>query len=157
MITKAETVLPALDGAMVWIEPDQPVHPLLGIIEALDLAGGRPVLVCPVDHPFVTTELLTRLAIASAGGQPAVLAAHDGVAEPLLGCYRPAARPLLLQAMQHGPDLNHAVSVLSPALVEVMDPLELFDVNTPDDLLQAAAMLDQQRRQSRADQPKVKS
>ena len=44
---------------MVWIEPDRPADPLLGVIEALELAGGRAVLVCPVDYPFVTlSELL---------------------------------------------------------------------------------------------------
>jgi molybdopterin-guanine dinucleotide biosynthesis protein A len=42
------------------------------------------------------------------------------------------------------------VSALDPTLVEVDDELELFDVNTPDDLLQAAGMLDVQRRSVRA-------
>ena len=41
--------------------------------------------------------------------------------------------------------------------MEVADELELFDVDTPDDLLQAAAMLDRQRRERLSDQPKVKS
>ena len=34
VIAKAGTALPALD-VPVWLEPDQPVHPLLGIVTAL--------------------------------------------------------------------------------------------------------------------------
>lgn len=41
IITKPQTVLPRLEGAMIWVEPDQPLHPLLGVGEALALAGGR--------------------------------------------------------------------------------------------------------------------
>ena len=157
VITKADVVMPTLDGAMVWIEADRPAHPLAGVIEALELAGGRPVLVCPVDYPFVTSELLMRLAATPFDGRPVVLAASRGVARPLLGCYRPAAVPLLWQAMQREGGLDDVVVALKPVLVEVADELELFDIDTPDDLLQATAMLDQRHRQSRLDQPKVKS
>ncbi len=157
MITKADAVMPTLDGAMVWIEPDRPTHPLVGVIEALSLAGGRSVLVCPVDYPFVTRELLMRLAQTPFEGRSVVLAACGGVARPLLGCYQPAAVPLLWQAMQRERGLDDVVVALKPVLVEVADELELFDVDTPDDLLQATAMLDQRHRESRLDQPKVKS
>src|SRR5579875_2139966 len=58
VIVKAQVALPRLEGAMVWVEPDEPLHPLLGISEALALAGGRSVLVCPVDMPFISPELL---------------------------------------------------------------------------------------------------
>jgi molybdopterin-guanine dinucleotide biosynthesis protein A len=134
VIAKAEIVLPQLEGAMV--------HPLLGVCEALALAGGRPVLACAVDMPFVTAELLTALAGAANGTSSAVLASWRGVARPLLGCYAPAAAPVLARAAADGVSLEEAVSALDPALVEVEDAFELFDVDTPDDLLQAAAMLD---------------
>ena len=38
------------------------------------------------------------------------------------------------------------IAGIDPVLLEVDEPEELFDVDTPDDLLLAAAMLDQRRR-----------
>jgi len=146
VIAKADVVLPQLDGAMVWIEPDEPVHPMLGICEALALAGGRPVLVCPVDMPFVTPELLAALAAADATGRPAVVVACHGTPRPLLGRYQPTAAPRLLQAARNGVPVADASRALDPALLQIEDETELFDVDTPDDLLQASAMLGVQRR-----------
>ena len=37
------------------------------------------------------------------------------------------------------------IATIDPILVEAEDPEDLFDVDTPDDLLQAAAMLDRRR------------
>jgi molybdenum cofactor guanylyltransferase len=141
VITKAEIVLPELQGAMVWIEPEKPVHPMLGICEALALAGGRPVLSCPVDMPFISAESLAALAGADSE-HAVVLAACRGVPRPLLGRYAPSAGPLLLQAASRGLALEEVVSKLHATTVEIEDEVELFDVDTPDDLLQAAAMMD---------------
>src|SRR5579871_3112980 len=58
VITKADVVLPRLSGVTVWIEPDEPRSPLLGIAESLALAGGRPVVVSPADLPFVTPAVI---------------------------------------------------------------------------------------------------
>jgi hypothetical protein len=38
-----------------------------------------------------------------------------------------------------------AVAAIEPVLLEVDDPDELFDVDSPDDLLLATAMLDRRR------------
>ena len=141
VITKAHVELPPVDGAMVWIEPDEPVHPMLGICEALALASGRPVLVCPLDMPFVTAELLARLAGAESD-RPVVTAACHGLVRPLLGRYAPSTGPLLAEVAHAGVEPSDAVPRLDAALIEVGDEVELFDVDTPDDLLQAAAMLD---------------
>jgi molybdopterin-guanine dinucleotide biosynthesis protein A len=147
IIAKADTKLPSLPGVTVWIEPDEPRHPLVGIVQALALADGRPVLVCAADLPFVTSDLIGRLANADPQGAPAVLAAHKGEIQPLLGCYRPSAIDLLGPAAREAKvPLRAAVSALRPHLIEVDDPDLLFNVNAPDDLLQAAAMLD--RRQA---------
>ena len=40
VIGKPDLRLPSLSGVMVWIEPQEPRHPLVGIVEALALAGG---------------------------------------------------------------------------------------------------------------------
>jgi molybdopterin-guanine dinucleotide biosynthesis protein A len=152
VIAKADTELPNLPGVTIWIEPQLPQHPLAGILHALALAGGREVLICAADMPFVTTGLIERIAGADPGGAHAVVAARGRSMHPMLGRYHPAATKRLSGA---GPDVavREAVGALSPRLLEVDDPDELFNVNAPDDLLQATAMLDRRLR----DQPNVKS
>ena len=58
VVAKAATALPALD-VPVWLEPDEPVHPLLGIVTALERAE-RPVVAVGCDMPFVSADLLAR-------------------------------------------------------------------------------------------------
>jgi molybdenum cofactor guanylyltransferase len=129
----------------VWIEPQMPRHPLHGIVEALGLAGGRPVLVCAADLPFVTPELVSSLARADSGGAPAVIAAGADGPQPLLGCYQPAAARPLAEAAREGAPVRAAVDALGPRLLQVDDPELLFNVNAPEDLLHAAAILDRRR------------
>jgi molybdenum cofactor guanylyltransferase len=130
----------------VWIEPESPRHPLVGITQALALAGGRPVVVCAVDLPFVSPVLIQRLVKADPGRAPAVVACTGGTMQPLLGCYQPRALDLLAaQAKAGSVPLMEAVAGIDPVLLEADDPDELFDVDSPDDLLIAAAMLDQRR------------
>ena len=64
--------------------------------------------------------------------------------QPLLGCYQPAAAARLSGAADR--PLRELVGAIGPRLFEVPDPDELFNVNSPDDLLQATAMLDQRAR-----------
>lgn len=129
IVGKPDTELPSLPGAAVWSEPVLPRHPLVGILHALGMAAGRPVLVCAGDLPFVTPALIERIARASrapaadrapaasripdedltpgttgsAGADPgpslAVLAARGGAAQPLLGCYEPGAAEPLASAL----------------------------------------------------------
>jgi molybdopterin-guanine dinucleotide biosynthesis protein A len=143
IIAKPDTELPSLPGVTVWIEPETPRHPLVGITHALALAGGRPALVCAADMPFVTPELIDRIAHADPGGAPAVIAAHGGAAHPLLGCYQPQAAELLRGAAAGAElRLREIVAAIRPRLLEVEDPGLLCNVNAPDDLLPAAGMLD---------------
>ncbi len=67
--------------------------------------------------------------------------------QPLLGCYQPRALQLLGGAAHaaEGDGVCDTVAAIEPVRFEVDDPDELFDVNSPDDLLQAAAMLDRRR------------
>jgi molybdopterin-guanine dinucleotide biosynthesis protein A len=146
ILAKTGTRLPPLSGVAVWIEPEAPRHPLVGITQALALAGGRPVLICAGDLPFVTPQLIRRLIKADAGRAPAVVACAQERVQPLLGCYQPKALGLLADAARAGTGrVIDAVAALDPVLLEVEDPEELFDVDTPDDLLQAMAMLDRRR------------
>ena len=143
VLAKADTELPSLPGATVWVEPQVRHHPLVGISQALALAGGRPVLVCAVDLPFVSPELVTRLALEDPAGAPAVIASRRGAIQPLLGCYQPNALGLLGPARDR--PLRELVAAIKPRLVEVEDPDALFNVNAPDDLLRAASTLERRR------------
>jgi molybdopterin-guanine dinucleotide biosynthesis protein A len=146
ILSKASTRLPPISGATVWIEPERPRHPLVGITQALALAGGRPVMVCATDLPFVTPELIRRLVQTDPGRAPAVLACAQGAMNPLLGCYQPRALQLLVDPARTATEpLLETIATIEPLLVEADDPEELFDIDTPDDLLLAAAMIDRRK------------
>src|SRR4051794_27741341 len=72
VVAKRDTMLPPLAGvADLWIEPDEPRHPLAGVGHALRLAMGRAVLVVagglpPVGPP--TPPLLGETAPGGAAG-----------------------------------------------------------------------------------------
>lgn len=152
IVAKTDTVLPPMPGVSVCIEPDAPRHPLTGLVQALSVAGGRPVLVCPCDLPLVTPEVVRMLAKADAAGAPAVIACAAGRQQPLLGCYRPNALPVLAGALERpGIAVVDAVAELEPRVHELPDPQLLFNVNAPEDLLRASALL------RARDQPNVKS
>jgi len=146
ILAKADTRLPYVSGVTVWIEPDSRRHPIIGIMQAIALADGRPVLVCGADLPFVSVGLVKRLARANPGRAPAVIACAQGEMQPLLGCYQRRALPLLrADAAALTRPLRETIAAIDPVRFEVDDPDELFDVDTPDDLLQAAAMMDRRR------------
>jgi molybdenum cofactor guanylyltransferase len=147
IIAKVDTELPSLPGASVWIEPQAVHHPLVGITQALVLAGNRPILVCAADLPLITPALITRIAGADPAGATAVLCSRGGMVQPLLGCYLPRALEQLPNPEASGFDrpMREVVSSIGPRLLEVEDPDELFNVNSPEDLLQAAVMLDRRR------------
>ncbi len=137
VICKRATVLPAIGAAERWDEPDEPRHPLTGIVHALERAQA-PVLVCAADMPFVTPEVLRAL-LDAPGDRAAALAATDRGLEPLLALYRPAALPGL-QAAPPGEALGPTVAELDPVLVPVAEGLTR-SVNTPADLAMAQAEL----------------
>ena len=146
IVAKPDTELPSVVGAAVWIEPQEPRHPLTGIMHAISLAEGRPVLICASDMPLVTPELIAEIAFADPRGAPAVVASFHGEIQPLLACYQPSAlEPLSAAARDPGVRLRDAVEGLKPVRYEVEDGDCLFNVNSPDELLQAAAMLDRRR------------
>jgi molybdopterin-guanine dinucleotide biosynthesis protein A len=140
VLAKDTTTLPSLPRTAVWIEREPRQHPLVGLTEALALAGGRPVLVCAVDLPLITPDLVRRLASTSPEAGSAALASHEGEAQPLLGCYYPTA----LEALRAEPpnvSVRDAVARLAPTVVEVDDAELLLNVNTRADLQRAARLL----------------
>lgn len=141
VIAKPDVPLPSLPGTTVWIEPAEPRHPLAGIVTGLALAGGSSVLVCPVDLPLVGAALIERLARADPAGAPAVIATDGQRSQPLLGRYGPEAAEPLAAASRSGQPVRETVAAIHPRQLCVRHPDELFNVNSPEDLLLAQALL----------------
>lgn len=136
---KAGTALPALPAGTVRLdEPDEPRHPLAGVVAALGHAGpGRPVVAVAADLPLVPAPLLRALLVAPA--EHAVAVAGDRV-QPLCARLGPAALGPLRAALAAGEPATRAVLGLQPALVEA-EAAWLVNVNTSEDLAAAEALL----------------
>ena len=137
IVCKRGTTLPDLPKVERWDEPDEPRHPLTGIIHALETADA-PVLVCAADMPFVTADACRTL-MGAAGASPVVVATAGGTLQPTFALYAPVA----LAALQAAPDdapLTLTVEALEPTRV-ALPPALLRSVNTPEDLADAEALL----------------
>src|SRR6478736_4974283 len=97
-------------GAAEWgtglaIHPD--IRPgegaLGGLLTALTIAGGAPVVVAAWDMPFVPSSLLRELA-EGLTAHDAFLPASDGRrgVEPMLAAYGPASLPAISAALDRG-------------------------------------------------------
>lgn len=131
IVCKPDTELPAVAGVERWDEPEEPRHPLTGIIHALERAGG-PVLVCAVDMPWVTADACLSL-LEAAPGSVAAVAAANGALCPVLGVYAPDALEAMRGAPENAP-LRDTVETLDPARV-ALPPALLRSVNTREDLV----------------------
>ena len=145
VVCKRDTRLPRLPGTERWDEPDEPRHPLTGIVHALERAGA-PVLVCAADMPSVTPDamrsILTAASAATGGASAApsaIVAATDGVLQPTLGLYLPWALATLRAAPADAP-LTRTVEALAPVRVALPGRVTR-SVNTPEDLYAAEALL----------------
>jgi molybdenum cofactor guanylyltransferase len=137
IVCKSETALPDLNGVERWDEPDQPRHPLTGIVHALETADA-PVLVCAADMPFLTADACRTL-LGAAGASPVVAATAAGVLQPTFALYAPAALEALRAAAPDAP-LTRTVEALDPIRV-ALPPALVRSVNTPGDLAEAEAQL----------------
>jgi molybdenum cofactor guanylyltransferase len=124
-VAKPGSPLPPLDVA-VWEEPEAPVHPLTGVVAALERAG-RPIVAMACDMPFVTPGLIRRLAEAEG------MAAPPDEAFPAR--YERAHLPALRDALDRQAPVRE---VLAGATLIDADPDELFGVNDPEALATAA-------------------
>ena len=140
VVAKDDVELPQLDQRVeLWIEPDEPRHPVVGVIEALRRARGSAVLAIACDLPLLTSEVLALIAGADAEGSVAVLASAAGRPQPLLARYEPAALALLEKFDTDGP-MTEQVMALLPTLVEV--PAEAsFNVNDLEQLKEVSRRL----------------
>jgi molybdopterin-guanine dinucleotide biosynthesis protein A len=114
VVAKPDSQLPALTCAVVR-EPRAPLHPLTGIVAALESGGGRPVVALGCDMPFVPPLLLAWLAERD---ERLVVPCVGGRLEPLLARYEPALLEDLRAALAEEPPLREAVAALGPRVVE---------------------------------------
>jgi molybdopterin-guanine dinucleotide biosynthesis protein A len=130
VVAKPSSPLPELE-VPVWLEPEEPTHPLAGLVRALE-AG--PVVAVGCDQPFVTPELLR--ALAQARAVPEV----DGRLEPFPGAYDPSQLPVLRAALAAEAPVRATVAQLDPPRLAV-DARLVENVNTPEQLAAAEARL----------------
>lgn len=144
VVAKPDSELPPLDCRVVRESPE-PVHPLAGLVAALEAAGSRPVVALACDMPFVPPELLAWLA-----GLPDSIAVAfaAGRVHPLLGRYATDVGRLFAVALDDPIPLTEAVVSLDPRLVgerelrRFGDPERIaFNVNSPQDLERAEVLL----------------
>ena len=147
VVAKPDSELPPL-AVPVLREPQEPRHPLLGIVGAISgrTGGGiaGPAVVVACDMPFVPPALLGWLA-----GLPEALVVCEGGGrlQPLLGRYHPSVEPELRAAVDAGTSAQDAVRaagarVVSEAELSNFGPpgRVLFNVNDPSDLAEAERM-----------------
>jgi molybdopterin-guanine dinucleotide biosynthesis protein A len=131
VVAKAATPLPSDLDVPVWVEPDEPSHPLAGLVFALERAAGRPVIAVACDMPHVSSNLLERLCAA----EGAAAARAD---LPFPARYEPSALPLLRDVLAREAPAREALAAIAPAVLGA-PPEELHGVNSPAELAAAAA------------------
>jgi molybdopterin-guanine dinucleotide biosynthesis protein A len=137
VVCKRSTALPEFEGVERWEEPDSPRHPLTGIVYALERAG-EAVLVCAADMPFVTADACRSL-LGAPHKSVAVVAAAEGVLQPVFAVYAPAALDSLRAAPPDAP-LTRTVEALDPTRV-ALPARVVASVNTPEELAEAERLL----------------
>ncbi|MDQ2675501.1 MAG: molybdenum cofactor guanylyltransferase [Actinomycetota bacterium] len=135
VVAKAGSALPPLEAPVVT-EPDEPVHPLAGVVAALRHAGSRGSVVIPCDAPFLSPMLLHVLAAA----EKATAIRAAGRVHPLIARYPFSALGELESAMKDGASATQALEALDPEWIEASER-ETFNVNTPEDLARAEEIL----------------
>ncbi|MHB8492601.1 MAG: molybdenum cofactor guanylyltransferase [Solirubrobacteraceae bacterium] len=144
VVAKRQTPLPALD-CEILVEPDEPRHPLCGVIAAL-AHHGAPVVVIACDMPLVPAPLLALL--ASCPGPAAV--ALDGRPEPLLARYEPGQLAQLELAVRERRAAHTVLADQATVLIGERDlaafgdPVSIcMNVNDARDLAEAERLLAQ--------------
>lgn len=120
--------------------------PLSGVLAGLDWAatqGATHIVTAAADTPFFPCDLVPRLQLAAEqAGTDIALAATPGGRHPTFGLWPVALRDDLRAALQDG--LRKVVLWTDKhggTIAEFPDDVAFFNVNTPDDLATAKAML----------------
>ncbi|CAN5555837.1 molybdenum cofactor guanylyltransferase MobA [soil metagenome] len=143
VVAKLGTPLPDLTVAVVE-ESDPLVHPLAGVLAALEANPRRAVIALACDLPFVPAALLSELGRVE--GNSAVEAA--GRLQPLIARYEPATASAIRTALCRGEGATPLLERLEPRVIRGAE-LEsfgepewiAFNVNTPEQLAEAESRL----------------
>lgn len=137
-------IRPLIGETPLLVEPDEPRHPLRGIVSALEHAGGA-IVVCACDMPFVSASVVGMLARLD---DPVAVAEVGGMPQPMLGRYDHSVLPLLQAALEQEQSVRRTLIDAGArlfghqALAPYGDPeLLVFDIDTPADLEQAEQRL----------------
>ncbi len=138
VVAKRDTELPEIYCPVV-LEPDEPRHPLCGLIAALRHQRG-PVLALACDMVFIDEKLLAWL--ASHIGTAVIEA--GGRLQPLLARYDYDSLQLLEEALERGDSMRDAAAALEPKVIPESDvarfgdPARIcFNANTAADVEEA--------------------
>lgn len=136
--------------------------PMAGLLTGLRHCRHPRALVIPVDMPLLTVEFLRFLIQAGTGAAITVPRWRRGI-EPLVGVYTRACSAPLAERVAGGATAVHAFIQSAALTVRVVDAPEIeafgpperlfFNINTPEDVAAAEAMLAEGIRPSRSGPP----
>ena len=134
VVAKRGTRLPPLRVPLL-LEPDEPSHPLLGIITALE--QHPTILAIPCDMPFVESAELVTLATIDAD---VALLWSD---QPLPALYRATTLPRLRKALESSASVRstQAQAAVAPQSRVPTREAQRLAINTTDDLAAAERLL----------------
>jgi molybdopterin-guanine dinucleotide biosynthesis protein A len=133
------------------IDKDDSQSPLVGAITGFEVSRAKYSLLLPCDTPLVSTEIIQFLLDMGTNRSAAIPRWPNGYIEPLQAVYRTesaltAAKSALKQGklnMKSMIDNLRGVRYVSTMVLEQLEPdlLTFFNVNTPQDLKKAEALL----------------
>ena len=137
VVAKPDSPLPGLDVPIVR-EPPAPIHPLCGLVAALESHRDDAVIAVACDQPWVTADVLTALA---ARPEPVAVPLVGGRLEPFPGRYDARVLDDLRAALAREASMRATLAALGAAPVDLApfgDPERLVaSVNTPEQLAAA--------------------
>lgn len=147
VVAPAALALP-VPAAMRIMDGPRAEGPLAGLVAGLGARSFERAVVLGVDFPLMRPAALAALR-DQLGGETALLPAPGGIPQPLAAVYGPAAAGALARALERGERaLTPAALALRPRLLDDGELARLpgglenfFNLNTPDDLAEAARRL----------------
>ena len=140
VVAKRDTVLPPLAASPTVVEPDEPRHPLAGVVHALRLAPGGRCSPSPSTCRDRRRDAARDRTDTDPGAAAVVAPRVHGRLQPLCALYTPR-RCRGLAAFDPTARATDIVEALGVREVEVADPTAFLNVNRPEDLIQAAVCL----------------
>ncbi len=116
VLAKRDTPLPPIDAELV-IEPDEPRHPLTGLVaalRALPAEDEHALVAAGCDTPFLGARLLLALAARDGAAAPSC----GGTPQPLPARYPRAALGAIEAALAARQSLTAALTALGPEVIE---------------------------------------